>query len=139
LPWQKLPRRLDDSRDLAEIPSARTIRGGMSITRDELREELAAYSTKADLSALREETAQGFADMRRYMEILIEDFKTWMKTQFDGTNARIDDTNARLAGTNARVDVMNRTLTGKLVNHDGRIDALDGRVTRLESRTRRRT
>lgn len=132
-------------------------------TKDDLRAELAAYSTRdetrAEISVLREETAQGFADMRRYMEILIEDLKTWMKTLFDGTNARLDannarldhnnarldDTNARLdhnnarlAGTNARLDVMNRTLTGKVADHDRRFDKLEGRVTRLESRPPRR-
>ncbi len=75
----------------------------MTITREELREELGGYPTKEDLrtelarfvtkeelGALREETAQGFGDLRRYMEILVEDLKAWTKVLFDGTNARID-------------------------------------------------
>ena len=45
------------------------------MTREELRVEFARCATKEDLATLREETAAGFADLRRYMEILYEDLK----------------------------------------------------------------
>jgi hypothetical protein len=136
----------------------------MSLTREELREELAAFptrdelrrnypsrselrdvldtlatkadqerfatkadlerfATKAELAEFRAETAQGFVDLHRYMEILIEDLKMWTKTLFDGTNARME--------------AMDRRLTAKDDEQDQRLDNLDRRTARLESRPRR--
>jgi hypothetical protein len=52
-------------------------------TRADLRAELSQYPTKEDLrvdfAASREETAQGFADPRRCMEILTEDMKAFTR------------------------------------------------------------
>jgi ribosomal protein S18 acetylase RimI-like enzyme len=45
-------------------------------TKEFLRAELERYATKDAFVALREEMAQGFADRRRYMEILIDDVKS---------------------------------------------------------------
>ena len=45
-------------------------------TKEFLRTELERFATKADVNALREEMALGFADLRRYMEILIDDVKS---------------------------------------------------------------
>jgi hypothetical protein len=87
------------------------------------KEDLERFATKEDLADLRLETAQGFAELRRHMEILVEDLKTWTKTLFDGADARIEATDRRLEM--------------KDVEQDQRLDNLDRRVTRLESLPRR--
>ncbi len=93
------------------------------MSRTELTQALERYATKVDLSEFREETAQAFSDLRRYMEILVEDLKAWTKTLFEGTTARAEVAEGRL--------------TAKDDEQDQRLDDLDGRVARLESRPRR--
>jgi hypothetical protein len=121
--------------ELAAYPTRNELREALAAypTRDELRAEYMSrteleraferFATKADLSEFREETSQSFSDLRRHMEILIEDLKVWTKTLFDGTNAR--------------VDALSRSVTTKDLEQDQRLDNLDGRVARLESRPRR--
>jgi exoribonuclease II len=48
------------------------------------------------LAAPGDEIAWEVAGTRRYGEILFRDLKEWIKTQFDGTNARIDAIHGRL-------------------------------------------
>jgi hypothetical protein len=93
------------------------------MSRAELERALARYATRADLNEFREETAQAFGDLRRYMEILIEDLKAWTKTLFDGSNVR--------------VDAVSRSVVTNDLEQDRRLDDLDDRVGRLESRPRR--
>jgi hypothetical protein len=118
------PTKEDLRGELARYPTKDELRAELARypTKDDLHAELEQYSPKADVAALREEMAQGFADMRRYMEILVEDLKSWTKTLFDGTKPRID--------------LMDHQLTGRASEHERRIDDLDIRVTRLESSKR---
>jgi hypothetical protein len=108
--------------ELAAYPTRNELRAE-DMSRAEFERALARYATKADLNEFREETAQAFGDLRRYMEILIEDLKAWTKTLFDGTNARIE--------------ALSRSVTTNDLEQDRRLDELDGRVSRLESRPRR--
>jgi hypothetical protein len=80
------------STELARYPTKVDLRTELAryATKEDLRTELARFTTKEELGALREEQAQGFGDLRRYMELLVEDLKAWTKVLFDGTNARID-------------------------------------------------
>jgi hypothetical protein len=120
---------------LAAYPTRDELMGALAAyaTRDELRAEYMSraeleraferFATKADLNEFREETAQSFSDLRRYMEILVEDLKAWTKTLFEGTTVR--------------GEAAERRLTAKDDEQDQRLDDLDGRVARLESRPRR--
>src|SRR5262249_44543841 len=66
----------------------------MSLTSDDLHELRKIFATKEDLArevtSLRTETAENSADLRRHMEILIEDLKSSIHVMFDGLAARID-------------------------------------------------
>jgi len=98
-------------------------------TREELHEELARFATKEDLArtdeelaAFREETAQGFADSRRYMEILYEDLKGTLRTVLE-----------TIVG---RLDARDLTLDRRLDDHERRLNNVEGRVTSLEHQRR---
>jgi hypothetical protein len=93
-------------------------------TKDFLRSELEPFATKADLNALRDEMAQGFADLRRCMEILIEDVRSTNRLIVETLSARIDASDTR-------------TTTG-LAGHERRIGGLETRVTGLEHPRKRR-
>jgi hypothetical protein len=76
------------------------------MTRNEAHEALARCATQTEveeivalrraLAAPGDEIAWEVAGTRRYWEILFRDLKEWIKTQFDGTNARIDAIHRRL-------------------------------------------
>jgi hypothetical protein len=87
-------------------------------TKEYLRAELARFATKDDLFALHEEMAQGFADLRRYMEMLVDDMKSSNRLVVEILSARMDAADTR-------------TSTG-LAGHERRIGGLEMRVTVLE-------
>ena len=89
------------------------------------KEDLERFATKEDLNrtnaaleAHREETAQGFADQRRYMEILYEDLKATIRTILETVIGRAD----------ARDVVVER----RLGDHEQRLNHVELRVTKLE-------
>src|SRR6266851_8708392 len=61
-------------------------------TKEFVRTELERFATKADVNELREEMALGFADLRRYMEILIDDVKSNSRLIVEVLTARMDVT-----------------------------------------------
>jgi hypothetical protein len=68
--------------------------------------------------------AQGFADMRRYMELLIEDVRSWTRVLVDGAATR--------------TDVLDARLTAAAGAHERRLDRVETRVAKLETTLRRR-
>ena len=89
--------------ELAAYPTRSELRAEY-MSRTELTQALERYATKVDLSEFREETAQAFSDLRRYMEILVEDLKAWTKTLFEGTTARAEAGPTRVSpATNVQV------------------------------------
>jgi hypothetical protein len=129
--------------ELAQYPTKEDLRGQYPTkedlraelarypTRDDLRADLAncatkddLYSLKADVTVLREEMAQGFADLRRYMEMLAEDMKSHARVLFDGAVAR--------------AEIGDRALGSRLDDHGRRLDGLETQVAGLESRRRPR-
>lgn len=84
------------------------------------KEDFERFATKEELSALREETAAGFADLRRYMEVLYEDLKGTLQTVLDTIIGRLD-----------RRDV---AVDQRLDGHERRLTSVEGRVTSLEHR-----
>jgi hypothetical protein len=97
----------------------------MSLNREDLNAELERYATKDDFVALREEMAQGFADLRRYMEILIDDVKS---------NGRLV-----IEILSARMDAMDARTSAGLAGHERRIGGLETRVTVLEHPRKQRS
>jgi len=98
-------------------------------TKDDLapfatKEDLQQYSTRSELQQLRQETAQGFADMRQQVQVLLEDLKSTMKVLFDGLSARMDSYGLHSTST--------------ADSHERRIDSLDIRVTALKHRRKPR-
>ena len=93
-------------------------------TQEQLRAELDRFATKEDLrteiATLPDGTAQSSADLRRYMEILIEDLASKIRAMFDGHAARIE--------------AFDRRVSGRLHGHDTRIGSLEGRTSVLETR-----
>src|SRR5262245_15994947 len=118
----EFPTRQDLTRELERFATKEDLK------RFATKEDLEPFATKEDLSReigkLREETAQSSADLRRYMEILIEDLWTKCKGMFDGLAARIDAGNRRYAS--------------QLANHESRLGSLEGRTTALEKRQSKR-
>ena len=97
------------------------------ITREDLREELAKVATRDELAALRgalhtfrEETASGFADLRRYMEILYEDLRGTQRTILEAIVGRMD----------ARDEVVD----GRHQDHERRMIGLEHRVSHVEDK-----
>ncbi len=93
-------------------------------SKEDLARELERFATKEDLSGFREETAQSFAHLRRYMEIMAEDLKSTVKLSIEvciGRNVALD-----------------RRLSTKLENHQRRIGSLEGQVTVLGTRRGKR-
>jgi hypothetical protein len=76
-------------------------------------------ATNDSVASLREETAQGFADIRRYMEVLYEDLRSTLQTVLDTLVSRAD----------ARDPAVDRRLEA----HETRLTDVELRVARLES------
>ena len=98
-------------------------------TKDDLqrfatKDDLRRFATKEDVCELREETAQGFADLRRYMEIIAEDLKSTVKLSIE-------------VGI-GRDEALDRRLSTKLENHKRRIGSLEGQVAILGARRGKR-
>jgi hypothetical protein len=82
-------------------------------TRDEIKEELKAYATKADLDAR-------FEELRRHFDMTAERFETQFNNLFDWTSASTSS--------------LGRRVTDLETNHGGRLLNLETRVTRIEKR-----
>lgn len=95
-------------------------------TREELQEtlhqEFARYPTREELreglAAVREESAQSSADLRRYMEVLYENHQEALRTVLETLGGRMDLLEVRLGG---RVD-----------DHEQRLTGAENRLSRLE-------
>lgn len=96
----------------------------MSLTTEDLHELRNIFATKEDLNALRTDAAQNSADLRRFMEILIEDLQSNIHVVFDGLAARIES--------------LHQGHTSTLERHESRIGSLELRTTALESRRPKR-
>ena len=77
---------------------------GMSLTREDLHAGLHRFATKHDLERLgtkqelgnlREETVQGFAEMRRHVETVADDLAAAIRVMLDGLAARIESGDSR--------------------------------------------
>lgn len=92
--------------------------------RETLRQELARYPTveefREGLKAVRDESAQASAELRRYMEILYENHQEALRIVLDTLGGRMDLLETRLGG---RVD-----------DHEQRLTGAEHRLTRLEHR-----
>ena len=74
------------------------IRRVMSLTREDLhtglhrfatKHDLERFATKQELADLREATAQGFADLRRHVDLVAQDLASTIAVLLDGLAARI--------------------------------------------------
>jgi len=72
---------------------------GMSLTREDLyaglhrfatKHDLERLGTKQDLGDLREETAQGFVEMRRHVETVADDLAATIRVMLEALAARIE-------------------------------------------------
>jgi DNA-directed RNA polymerase specialized sigma subunit len=120
----RYPTRDELRQELARYPTRDELRQELARypTRDELRQEFARHATREELyEALareREQTTQGFADMRRYMDVLYENLQGTIQTVLETLVSRMDRLETRL-GTRAD-------------DHERRLTNAENRLTRLE-------
>jgi hypothetical protein len=67
----------------------------MGLHRFATRHDLDRFATKQELDDLRETTAQGFADLRRHMDLAVQELASTIAVLLDRLVARIEAADAR--------------------------------------------